>query len=160
MCFKWAIKTSYTPQPAPRFITNKSVNLISSHDLNHHEFQKGRNESLTVFPPQCNNSEDYQQCMSFDLQHPFRQLKLLVTEKFRPVDTCLREEVRRPFILNLTANIAFRNQFLACTCAFQTDPITDKKEQSKMSRTLQIELTTPPFSDFFKSKNTHWIFFI
>ena len=37
-----------------------------------------------------------------------------------------------PFILNLTANIAFRNQFLACTCAFQTDPITDKKEQSKM----------------------------
>ena len=25
-----------------------------------------------------------------------------------------------PFILDLTANIAFRNQFLACTCAFQT----------------------------------------
>ena len=67
--------------------------------------------------------------------YPATSTTILVTEKFRPVDTCLRGSQTHSS-WNLTANIAFRNQFLACTCAFRTDPITDKKEQSKMSRTL------------------------
>ena len=107
--------------------------------------RNSENESLTVlFPHSAITQRTTSSVCHLTCSTPFVSLSYQLRKNSGRLDTCLREEVRRPFILNLTANIAFRNQFLACTCAFQTDPITEqslKKSCSKCS--LRIENPYP-----------------